>query len=131
MQTLEGKSSELRIFTTVTARFKVKEIRYQSNTVEPRSFPKRPLLRFARFSCDIYAKFFLLLLNNEEVEKLRCKLSGYIFRQYTLDMNEGFRRSAVELHLFLQFLSKPHCTGNSKQSSNQELIESSTRIELI
>ena len=50
---------------------------------DPRSFPKRLL----RFACDIYDKFFILLLNNEKVEKLRCKLSGYMYGRYTLDTN--------------------------------------------
>ena len=36
------------------------------------------LLLCARFTSDIYAKFVLLLLKNEEVEKLECELSGYI-----------------------------------------------------
>ena len=44
-----------------------------------------PLLSCERFTCNIYAKFFLLLLDNEEFEKLQCKLSGYMYRQYTLD----------------------------------------------
>ena len=36
--------------------------------------PKAALLSCARFTCDIYDKFFLLSLNNEEVQKLRSKL---------------------------------------------------------
>ena len=97
------------------------------NKAQPRSFPKRPLLSCARFTCDIYVKVFLLLLNNEKVEKLRCKLSGYMYRQYTLDTNlttDG-KRSVV-------------FTVISKHSLNQELNESSdanlirrNRIELI
>ena len=31
--------------------------------------PKAALLSCAQYTCDIYAKFFLLLLNNEEVQK--------------------------------------------------------------
>ena len=31
--------------------------------------PKAALLSCARFTCDIYAKYFLLLLNNIEVQK--------------------------------------------------------------
>ena len=82
--------------------------------VGTRSFPKRPLLSCARFTCDIYAKFFLLLLNNEEVEKLRCKLSGYMYGRYTLDTNPSTdgKQSAV-------------FTVISKHSLNQELNESS------
>ena len=92
-----------------------------------RSFQKRPLLSCAQFTCDFYAKFFLLLLNNEEVEKLRCRLSGYMYRQYTLDTNPSTdgKRSAF-------------FTGISKNSLNQELNESvdanlicRNRIELI
>ena len=52
---------------------------------QPRSFPKQPLLSCARFICDIYAKFFLLLLKIEEVEKLECKLSGFMWGQYAWD----------------------------------------------
>jgi len=85
------------------------------------------LLSCARFTYDIYAKFFLLLLNNKEVQKLRSKLSGYMYVIYTLDTNPStdVKRSAV-------------FTVISKHSLNQELNESSdanlirrNRIELI
>ena len=94
---------------------------------QSRSFPKRSLLSCARFTCDIYANFFLLLLNNKVVEKLQCKLSGYMYGQYTLDTipSTDSKRSAV-------------FTVISKHSLNQELNESSdanlnrrNRIELI
>ena len=49
--------------------------------------PKAAVLSCARFTCDIYARFFLLLLNNKEVQKLRSKLTGYMYVQYTLDTN--------------------------------------------
>ena len=88
---------------------------------------KVALLSCARFTCDIYAKFFLLLLNNKEVQKLRSKLTGYMYVTYTLDTNPSpdGKRSAV----FTLIL---------KHSLNQELNESSdanlirrNRIELI
>ena len=49
------------------------------------------------FLATFTLNFFLLLLNNEEVEKLRCKLSGYMYRQYTLNTNPSTdgKRSAV------------------------------------
>ena len=86
-------------------------------TGDPRSFPKRPLLssaRFAcdihakffsysnrpllscaRFTCDIYAKFVLLLWHNEEVEKLRCKLSGLHVWPIYYGHEPFYRRIAV------------------------------------
>ena len=59
--------------------------------------PNAALLLCARFTCDICAKFVLLLLNNEEVQKLRSKLTGYMYVRYTLDMNPSTdgKRSAV------------------------------------
>ena len=44
-----------------------------------------PLLLYVQFTCNIYGKFFLLLLKVEEVEKLGCKLSGYIWGQFAWD----------------------------------------------
>ena len=63
---------------------------------------------FATFTLD----FFLLLLKNEEVEKLGLKLSGYMWGKYALDTNTSTdgKRSAV-------------FTGISKHSLNQELNE--------
>ena len=87
--------------------------RYEKIEISLRSFPKRFLLSCARFTYDIYIKFFLLLLNNEEVEKLRCKLSGYMYGRHTLDTNPSTddKRSAVY-------------TVIPKHSLNQELNES-------
>ena len=73
-----------------------------------------PSLSCARFTCDIYASFFLLSLKNEEVEKLWCKLSGYMWEQFALDTNPS-----TDGQLFVVF------TGNSKHRLNQELDESS------
>ena len=75
---------------------------------------KWPLLSCARFTCDIYAKFVLLLLSNEEVQTLGCKLPGYMLGQFALDTNPSTdgQLSAV-------------LTGNSKHSLNKELNESS------
>ena len=49
--------------------------------------PKAALLSCARFTCDIYVEYFLLLLNNIEVQKLRSKLTGYMYVTYTLVTN--------------------------------------------
>ena len=51
--------------------------------------PKAALLSSARFIFDIYAKFFLSLLNNEEVQKLRSRLSEYMYVRYILDTNHS------------------------------------------
>ena len=48
---------------------------------------KETLLSCARFTCDMYAEFFLLLLDNKQVQKLRSKLTGYMYVTYTLDTN--------------------------------------------
>ena len=40
-------------------------VAYSFEVIRARSFPKRPLLSCALFTCDIYAKCFLLLLNNQ------------------------------------------------------------------
>ena len=60
---------------------------YPFGTPPPTVLSKVALLSCARFTCVIYAKFFLLLLNNEDVQKLRSKLSGYMYVRYTLDTN--------------------------------------------
>ena len=75
-------SQERQWYDTLDNKIKKQFLQHQ-----PQSFPKRPLLSCARFTCD---NFFLLLLNNEEVEKLRCKLSGYMYGRYTLDTLWGF-----------------------------------------
>ena len=72
----------------------------------------------ATFTLNLFSE----LLENEEVEKLRCKLSGYVYGPYTMDQgscslfgHEPFyrrKRSAV-------------FTVISKHSLNQELNESS------
>ena len=49
----------------------------------------RDLLRHLRY-------IFLLLLNNKEVQKLRSKLSGYMYVRYTLDTNPSTRSSAAK-----------------------------------
>ena len=77
--------------------------------------------------CDVYARFVLLLLKNEEVGKLGCELFDYMWGLYALETNPSTdgKRSAV-------------FTGISKHSLNQELNESldanlirRNRIELI
>ena len=75
---------------------------------------KAALLSCARFTFDIHAKFFLLLLNDKEVQKLRSKLSGYMYVTYTRDTNPSTdgKQSAV-------------FTAITKHSLNQELNESS------
>ena len=54
-----------------------------------------PLLSCARCTCDIYAKFVLLLLKKEGVESLGCKFPGYMWGQFALDTNPSVEIQSV------------------------------------
>ena len=71
---------------------------------------KWPLISCMQLTDDIYANFFLFLLKEEEVKKLECKLSCYMWGQFAVDIkpSKDSQLSAVS-------------NGNSKHILNKEL----------
>ena len=74
---------------------------------------------YSRVRDLLYAKFYLLLVKNEEVKKLGCKLSVYMWGHLALDTNPSMVSSKITFVLTLTLT-----LWNSKLSLNHELNES-------